>query len=203
VIHPRPGRGPAGALLAGPLLAAALLATAGCSSEVAGSASPAVSPAGGSLTLESTEVASYAVGQTHVPGDVDYAESPPVGGPHAAVWADCTGSVYDVAIRPENAVHSLEHGAVWVTYDPDLASADDVATLEALVDGVPYTLLSPYPGLGTVASAQAWNHAITVDGAADPQLAEFVELLAVNPDTTPEVGASCENPAFLADPDTA
>jgi hypothetical protein len=193
---PRSGVGP-GRWCAGPAAAALSLTLAGCTSVVAGAAAPA------ELTLSSTAVADYPGGQRHTTADVDYPETPPVGGQHDPAWADCTGTVYPVPIRPENAVHSLEHGAVWVTYDPDLASADDVATLEALVDGVPYTLLSPYPGLGTVASAQAWNHAITVDGAADPQLAEFVELLAVNPDTTPEVGASCENPAFLADPDTA
>ncbi|MGY1743364.1 MULTISPECIES: DUF3105 domain-containing protein [unclassified Blastococcus] len=186
------------------LLAGGLLALAGCTSTVAGAASPAgAGSAAEPVTLESTEVAAYAAGQEHVRTDVDYSEDPPVGGPHDGVWADCTGTVYDVAIRPENAVHSLEHGAVWVTYDPDLAGEDDVAALADLVEGGSYVMLSPHPGLGTVVSAQAWNHAIRLDDAADPRLAEFVALLAANPDTTPEVGASCENPAFAADPVTA
>ena len=180
----------AGALIAG---------TAACSSEVVGSASPA--PA--ALDLETTRVASYAAGQPHAPGDVDYAESPPVGGPHASVWADCTGSVYDVDIRHENAVHSLEHGAVWVTYDPDLLGEGDVATLAALVEGVPYRLMSPYAGLGVPVSIQAWNHQLLVDSADDARLEQFADLLTSNPDTTPEPGATCENPAFLEDPETA
>ena len=175
---------------------------AGCTSTVAGSASPAATGGGGALSLESVQVAGYTAGQEHVPGDVDYAEDPPVGGPHAGRWADCTGSVYDVPIRPENAVHSLEHGAVWITYDPDLATAEDVAALAALVDGTTGRMLSPYPGLGTVVSAQAWNHAIRLESADDPRLEQFAELLTYNADTTPEVGASCENPAFLADPET-
>ncbi len=172
---------------------------AGCTSTVAGSATPAPEP----VTLEATEVASYAAGQSHVATSVDYAEQPPVGGPHDPSWADCTGSVYDVPIRPENAVHSLEHGAVWVTYDPELVSPDDVAALADLVAGGSYRMLSPYPGLGVPVSAQAWNHAIRLDDAEDPRLAGFLELLGANPDTTPEPGATCENPAFLADPETA
>jgi hypothetical protein len=172
---------------------------AGCTSTVTGSAAPAAEP----VSLGNARVAGYAAGQQHVPGDLDYTESPPVGGPHDATWADCTGSVYDVPIRPENAVHSLEHGAVWVTYDPELAAPDDVAALAAVVDGAPGLMLSPYPGLGTTVSLQAWNHALRLDDVTDPRLAQFAELLVGNPETTPEPGATCENPAFLADPVTA
>ncbi len=51
----------------------------------------------------------------HSGADVDYPESPPYGGDHDLAWADCTGTIYPEPIRSENAVHSLEHGAVWVT----------------------------------------------------------------------------------------
>ena len=61
-------------------------------------------------------------GGVHVYETVDYAETPPVGGEHDYEWADCTGTVYDVDIRHENAVHSLEHGATWIAYDPDSIS---------------------------------------------------------------------------------
>jgi hypothetical protein len=182
--------------------ALAVLATAalaGCTTPVQGSPQPAVVP----VTLENTRVAQYAAGQQHTTADVDYAESPPVGGPHDPVWADCTGSVYDVAIRPENAVHSLEHGAVWITYDPELLAADDVTALAAAVRGTYGLMLSPYPGLGSAVSLQAWNHALRLDDASDPRLAQFTRLLTGNPENTPEPGAPCDNPAFLADPRTA
>jgi hypothetical protein len=182
------------------LLAGAVLALSGCSTSVAGTASPAT---GAGAPLGVPRVADYEVGQLHEPGDVDYAESPPVGGPHAAVWADCTGSVYGVDIRHENAVHSLEHGAVWITYDPDVLGEDDVATLADLVDGVPYRMLSPYEDLGSPISIQAWNHQLTVDSADDPRLAAFADRLTQDADNTPEPGATCENPAFLANPRTA
>ena len=182
------------------LLAGAALA--GCTSTVDGTASPAAAGTGAG-DLSAVQRYDYAAGQEHVTTSVDYSESPPVGGPHAAVWADCTGTVYDVDIRHENAVHSLEHGAVWVTYDPDRLSGDDVAALADLVEGVPYRMLSPYAGLGSAVSIQAWNHKLTADSAHDPQLAAFAEEYTQNDDTTPEPGATCENPAFLADPETA
>src|SRR5690606_388113 len=117
----------------------------------------------------------YSAGQDHVTTSVDYSESPPVGGPHDGEWADCTGTVYDVDIRHENAVHGLEHGAVWVTYNPDLVTGDDIDTLSDLVDGVPYRMMSPYAGLDSPISIQAWNHQLKVDSADDPRLEKFAD----------------------------
>jgi hypothetical protein len=142
----------------------------------------------------------YAAGQEHVTTNVDYSESPPVGGPHDGTWADCTGTVYDVDIRHENAVHGLEHGAVWVTYNPDEVSEGDISTLSDLVDGIPYRMMSPYAGLDSPISIQAWNQQLKVDSADDPRLAEFADFLTQNADNTPEDGASCQNDAFLASP---
>ena len=142
----------------------------------------------------------YAPGQDHVTDPVDYDESPPVGGPHDPTWADCTGTVYDVDIRHENAVHSLEHGAVWITYNPDEVSAKDVETLAALVDGESGRMMSPYVGLDSPISLQSWNHQLTVDSASDKRIKQFADFLTRNGDFFPEVGASCENPAFKANP---
>ena len=146
------------------------------------------------------ETYDYAAGQEHVTTSVEYAESPPVGGPHDGSWADCTGSVYDVDIRHENAVHSLEHGAVWITYNPDEVSDADIETLAELVDGVSGRMLSPYEGLDSPISLQSWNHQLKVDSADDERVRQFADFLTRNSDFHPEVGASCENPLFLADP---
>jgi hypothetical protein len=116
------------------------------------------------------------------------------------VWADCTGTVYDVDIRHENAVHGLEHGAVWITYDPDEVSADDVETLSELVDGVPYRMMSPYAGLDSPISIQAWGQQLKVDSADDERLAQFADFLTQNADNTPEDGATCQNDEFLSSP---
>jgi hypothetical protein len=145
----------------------------------------------------------YAAGQEHVSTPVEYDQTPPVGGPHDGEWADCTGTVYDADIRHENAVHSMEHGAVWIAYDPDEVSGDDVAKLAELVDGVSGRLLSPYAGLDSAVSLQSWNHQLKVDSVDDPRIEQFADFLTFNGEVEghyPEIGASCENPTFVADP---
>ena len=163
--------------------------------------------------IEGVQSYEYEAG-THTAEPVDYTESPPVGGPHAGIpeWADCTGVVYDVDIRHENAVHSLEHGAVWITYDPDAVSDADIETLSELVDGESGRMLSPYVGLDSPISVQSWNHQLKVDSVDDERIEQFADFMTYNrspygDDTEknealafPEPGASCENPAFAAEP---
>jgi hypothetical protein len=152
--------------------------------------------------IEGIQSYDYPAGQEHVTTTVDYAESPPVGGPHAPPpdWADCTGTVYDVDIRHENAVHSLEHGAVWITYDPDAVSESDIATLAELVEDEPGRMMSPYAGQDSPISIQSWGHQLKVDSAGDERLKQFADFLTLNNEFTPEPGASCENPTFAASP---
>ena len=147
------------------------------------------------------ETSDYEAGQTHVTDPVVYAESPPVGGEHEPPpnWADCTGTVYDVDIRHENAVHSLEHGAVWITYNPDEVSDADIDTLEALVNRSG-RMMSPYEGLDSPISIQSWNHQLKLDSASDPRLKQFADFFTYNADFYPEPGASCENPTFIDSP---
>jgi Protein of unknown function (DUF3105) len=142
----------------------------------------------------------YAAGQQHVTTPVDYKESPPVGGPHDPYWADCTGTVYTVDIRHENAVHAEEHGAVWVTYNPKKVSSADIKTLAKLVTGQPGRLMSPYAGLDSAISIQSWNHQLKVSKASDERLKQFADFFTTNPDYYPEIGASCENPDFKTNP---
>ncbi len=149
--------------------------------------------------IEGITIATYS-SQEHVADDQTYQESPPVGGLHDVEWADCDGAVYDEQIRSENAVHSLEHGAVWITYNPEDISDDDLALLNDYVAGQEFVMLSPYAGLSSLISLQSWNHQVFVDAVDDPRINEFVQLLRQNPATHPEVGATCTSPTFLSDP---
>lgn len=137
----------------------------------------------------------------HVTSLVKYDSSPPTGGDHSQVWADCTGTVYPKQIANENAVHPLEHGAVWITYRPGL-DATSVATLAKLVTGQNYTLMTPYAGLKTPISLQAWNYQLFVNSASDPRIAAFIKALRNNPGTTPEYPGNCSNPGFKTNPST-
>lgn len=129
--------------------------------------------------------------QNHVSKDVDYPMTPPVGGDHDAVWQNCDGDVYTKAIRDENAVHSLEHGAVWITYN-DKASDADVEALAEMVEKTPYTLMSPYQTQSSPITLSAWGHQLNVKKESDPRVEKFLDTY-VQGKQTPEPGAACTN----------
>ena len=123
-----------------------------------------------------TGVVTYAnLSRNHVEGKVSYPQTPPAGGDHAAAWLNC--GIYDQAVPNENAVHSLEHGAIWITYQPSLPAAQ-VATLEKDVRNQPYGLLSPYPGLPDPVVATVWGVQLRLQSADDPRLASFIDKYA-------------------------
>ncbi|MQY30046.1 DUF3105 domain-containing protein [Nocardia aurantia] len=131
---------------------------------------------------------------------VAYDQSPPFGGPHDASWADCTGKVYGKAIRTENAVHALEHGAVWIAYNPDKVAGGALDELKQQVQGKPYMLMSPYPGLDSAVSLQSWGHQLKLSDPDDKRVGEFISALRLNQyGVYPEVGADCANPTFNVD----
>lgn len=131
-------------------------------------------------------VRSYTVSQGHVSTPVAYAQTPPAGGEHAPVWLNC--GTYTKPVPNENAVHSMEHGAVWVTYREDLP-AEQVTKLTAALPDT-YSVLSPYKGLTAPVVASAWGKQLALDSAYDPRLAEFVKAYRQGPQT-PEPGAAC------------
>lgn len=118
-------------------------------------------------------------------------ELPPVGGTHFDVWANC--GVYEEPVETGNAIHSMEHGAVWITYRPDLP-ADEVAALQATAAPEPYVLLSPYVGQRSPVVLTAWGLQLELDSARDDRIAEFIERYQVGPQT-PERGATCRDGA--------
>jgi hypothetical protein len=124
---------------------------------------------------------------TAVDYQAEYGMNPPAGGDHNQAWLNC--GVYSEPQQNENAVHALEHGAVWVTYDPD-ALGD--AEIETLRDSIPstYMLLTPYPGLPAPVVASAWGNQVELDGVDDPRLTDFIEKFRQSPDA-PEPGAAC------------
>ncbi|MFD6290687.1 DUF3105 domain-containing protein [Streptomyces sp. NPDC060205] len=129
--------------------------------------------------------------QNHVTKDVTYPMEPPVGGDHNQVWMNCNGDVYEDAIKNENAVHSLEHGAVWVTYNSKASDAD-VKALAEKVKKTPYSLMSPVEDQQDPIMLSAWGHQRTVKSASDPDVGTFFETY-VQGKQTPEPGAACTN----------
>jgi hypothetical protein len=130
----------------------------------------------------------------HVAGAVSYPQTPPVGGPHNQVWLRC--GTYTEPAPNENAVHSMEHGAVWITYQPSLAQADlDLVHRLAGLNPA-YVLISPYEGLPSAVVASAWGLQLQVAAASDPRLAKFVKRYAGG-DQGGEAGTHCADGATL------
>jgi uncharacterized protein DUF3105 len=124
---------------------------------------------------------------------VAYDQSPPFGGPHDGVWADCNGTVYPKAVRTENMVHTLEHGAVWIAYNPDKIKGKALNTLKSKVEGQPYMVMSPYPGLDKPISLQSWGHQLKLTSADDGRIDEFIKSLRENQYQNPEPGGRCDS----------
>ena len=128
-----------------------------------------------------------ALERDHVEEPVTYAQVPPVGGNHAPIWQNC--GFYDTSIADENGVHSMEHGAVWITYQPDLPS-DAVGTLRGTTVNQTHVLVSPYPDLPAPVVASAWGRQLQLDSADDPRLDQFIRAFQGGPQA-PEQGEPC------------
>ena len=143
--------------------------------------------------------ASQALSHAHVTGPVRYSVIPPVGGPHNAIWMNC--GIYDKPVPSERAVHNIEHGAVWITYQPSLPRLE-VNQLQAFVEkqtkvapaGVTpsrYMDLTPYPGLSSPIVISSWGFQLKVTSPGDPRLQQFVNKFRASPIYSPEYGAPC------------
>lgn len=119
----------------------------------------------------------------------DADQLPPIGGIHDPIWQNC--GIYDEPLTTKHVIHSLEHGAVWVTYSPEL-SAEDIETLRGIVEGESFTVLSPYPRLRSAVVLTAWGIQLEVDSVDDSRIATFIDRYQQGPQT-PELGATCQN----------
>lgn len=125
--------------------------------------------------------------RNHVPGPVNYKQNPPNDGEHNGTPQTC--AVYTSPIAPERALHSLEHGAVWITYNSSV-SKGDIATLTDKVNGNPYRILSPIPNQSSPINLSAWGRRLSVDSASDGRVNDFLRAYTNGPQT-PERGAAC------------
>jgi hypothetical protein len=162
----------------------------------------------GVLAWDTVEANPGGLEHTHVDGPVTYTVSPPIGGPHSAIWMNA--GVYTEPIPSERAVHNLEHGAVWITYDPSLP-ADQVAQLTAFVAsqslisedlssiGVTgaanrYIDLSPWAtsDLPSPIVISSWGYQLQVTDPTDPRLQQFVDTFRNSATYSPEFGEPVE-----------
>ena len=124
----------------------------------------------------------------HVRYDVEYPTSPPAGGPHLGIWLNC--GFYTVPVLDELAVHSLEHGVVWVTYRSDVGAAT-LGELQALAVQSSHVLVSPYEDQTSPLVLSAWARQLHLDSIEDPRFGQFLVVYLFDGPTAPEPGAAC------------
>jgi hypothetical protein len=123
----------------------------------------------------------------HLSTAIDYSlySNPPTYGPHHPPISDASGSitprptgVYTTAQPDEDLVHNLEHGHVWISYNPSLISATDLAALTAMVNdggtnaGV---IVTPRPQDTTAIAVASWAHLLTLSSFDAAQIRAFIE----------------------------
>lgn len=120
---------------------------------------------------------------------IPFGELPPAGGIHHNAWQNC--GIYTEPVETKHVLHSLEHGAVWITYQVDLPEAE-VAALQNIVRGQTYLILSPYPEQRSPIVLTAWGLQLEVESSNDRRIGQFIDRYRLGPQT-PERGASCSN----------
>lgn len=141
---------------------------------------------GAVVTYDELDDPSDDLGRNHTQAAVEYEQNPPVGGDHHPTWLNC--GIYEEPVPNHHAVHALEHGAVWLTYDPSISDGD----LDALRDlgSQEFMLLSPNEGQEHPIMATAWGRQLGVDNGSDTRLRQFIRDWRQGPQT-PEPGAAC------------
>ncbi len=168
----------------GGIIVTAVVAGLLISSIVTASAGPKNSASSRGEKVEGVQTFTNAAGHSTAP--IIYDQTPPAGGQHNPVWLNC--GVYTKPVPNENAVHSLEHGAIWVTYDQSLSETE----LNALRSKLPssYVVVSPYENLPSRIVLSGWNVQLQIESADDKRLASFVKKYWKG-GTAPEPGAAC------------
>ncbi|WP_165700161.1 DUF3105 domain-containing protein [Ornithinimicrobium ciconiae] len=141
---------------------------------------------GAVVTYDELDDPSDDLGRNHVETRVEYKQNPPVGGDHHPTWLNC--GIYEEPVPNHHAVHSLEHGTIWLTYQSGVSAGD----LDALRDlaSQEFMLLSPNEDQEHPIMATAWGRQLGVDSGTDTRLQQFIRDWRQGPQT-PEPGAAC------------
>lgn len=141
---------------------------------------------GAVITYDELDDPSDDLGRNHVEDAVQYEQNPPVGGDHNRAWLNC--GIYEAPVPNWHAVHSLEHGAVWLTYKPGI-SDEQLGILKDLASQE-FMILSPDEGQEHPIMATAWGRQLGVESASDTRIEQFIRDWRQGPQT-PEPGAAC------------
>lgn len=118
-------------------------------------------------------------GQGHLGTGVTfpYETAPPYGGPHDGNLLPC--GVYQEEQVPERYVHTMEHGAVIIHYQPDVFTNEDVSALRQLGSELlqrgERVLVVPNRSLSSAVVVASWGRLLPLDSAEETTIRAFVD----------------------------
>ena len=127
----------------------------------------------------------------HLPGDqpmVVPVGDPPAGGPHfgAERGGPLDTGFYEQEVPDGNAVHSLEHGIVWISYNPELVDAGGVELLRDVYDSDRRdVIVSPRAENSSAVTIVSWGRILRFESVDVDGLREFIRT---NRNRSPEPG---------------
>lgn len=168
-------------------LAAALLAAALVLAACGGGASIRDDP-----RLQQFDDEFTTAGQAHCPRGVDcryeYPTTPPYGGPHWTIPLRC--GIYEQEQLFEPMVHTMEHGAIVLYYQPLAVDADTVAEMRVaasqLLSEGRRLILTPSTRIGVPVAMTSWGRLMLLDDFEEDTLRAFLD--AFEGDAPEELG---------------
>ncbi|MGH2731154.1 MAG: DUF3105 domain-containing protein, partial [Actinomycetota bacterium] len=138
---------------------------------------------------------SLTAAESHSDQPQTYESVPPVAGIHNPAPAPC--GIYGTPLPNETVtnemmVHTLEHGAVGILYDPGL-DPQQIEQIEAIVGGFDdHVFSAPYTGMDTPIALTAWEHLLKLDTFERATITEFIDVFAEG-GSAPEANQACSN----------
>ena len=110
--------------------------------------------------------------------------APPAGGPHLLI--PLRTGFYDDPVPDGNTVHSLEHGIVWISYNPELVDGAGLDALRDVFDDFSGdVIVSPRPDNSDAVAIVSWGRIMRFDSVEVEQLKDFI---STNRNRSPEPG---------------
>ena len=101
-----------------------------------------------------------------------YNSNPPTSGWHYASPADW--GIYTQVIPDETAIHNLEHGGVWISYNNEVDDAT-IKQLDDIAGQYPtHVILTPRPDDDSPIAVAAWGRLLKLDTVDSGQINNFI-----------------------------
>jgi len=123
-------------------------------------------------------------GGNHLPEgtQITYNSNPPAGGSHYPTTAHA--GVYDKAPADGNLVHSLEHGAVILWYNPKLLSQEQISRLKNIFNQTSgKAIMTPRDSMDFLVALSSWGRVLKLKDIDEKQIKDFFDT---NRDRAPE-----------------